>query len=89
MNINDYKLKHSLALRQFLMTDAGRELFVMLKQLRPNFITNTAPHAHTESAGAVRGYELCESNLVFLSMFPIIKEEIEMTYGVEPLKPKE
>lgn len=84
---NDFRLKHGLALKTFLSTDCGRDLIPVLQQLRPLFITNSTPHVHTESAGTVRGYELCIKDLVRLSELPKQPEEIEMTYGVESNQP--
>lgn len=86
MTVNEFKANHHKALRDFLNTDAGRNLLPVLHQLRPLFVTNGQPHVHTESAGAVRGYENCEKAILFLSTPPQDNEEIEMTYGVNEKK---
>lgn len=85
MTVNEYKIKHATALKAFLSTEAGIDLIPTLHQLRPLFVT-TSPHAHHESSGAVRGFEICEKAISFLSTPAMKNEEIEMTYGVEVKK---
>ncbi len=86
MTPNEYKLKHFKALKDFLSTEAGKELIPTVHQLRPLFVTNGNPHVHTESAGAVRGFENCEKAIIFLSTQHVEREEVEMTYGVTEKK---
>lgn len=86
MTVNEYKTKHAAALKNFLSTEAGSLLIPVLNQLRPLFVTNSTPHVHTESAGAVRGFENCQKAIVFLSSAPAPTDQIEMTYGVNEKK---
>lgn len=86
MTPNEFRLKHSTTLHEFLQTEAGKQLISTLHQQRPIFNVISTPHAHHESSGAVRGYELCEKNLINLSTLPSNHEEIEMNYGVPDKK---
>lgn len=85
MTPTEYKIRHYKALKDFLSTEAGRELISTVHQLRPLFVTSN-PHVHHESAGAVRGFENCEKAIIFLSNPPLPNDEIEMTYGVNEKK---
>lgn len=83
MTTNEYKTRHAAELLKFLQTPAGMDLIPTLHQLRPAFMVNAQPHVHIESAGSVRGYELCEKNIIFLTTQPKPDDEVEATYGTE------
>lgn len=83
MTTKEYRLHYGADLLKFIQSPAGMDLISTLHQLRPTFTVNSQPHVHIESAGAVRGYELCEKNLLFLTTQPKPEEEIEATYGTE------
>lgn len=82
MSPNDFRKKHHAALKIFLSSEVGKDMLVALHQMRPLFVTTGLPHIHTESSGAVRGFENCERAIPFLSTPVLPNEEIEMTYGV-------
>lgn len=88
MTVNDYKVKHASALKVFLSTEAGKELITTLHQLAPSAVMNNISHIHSANMERRAGFENCEAALIFLSSLPIVKEEIEMTYGVSEIKPK-
>lgn len=88
MKIEEYKIKHSKALKEFLSTAAGLDLITTLYANCPEFVTSAAPHQHHESAGAVRNHLQLIQKIIFLSLPMPVKTEVEANYGV-PEKKKE
>lgn len=86
MTPTEYKQKLAPALKDFLNTEAGRQLIPILHQLAPANTVNAVAHIHYSNMERRAGYESCEKSLIFLSTPPVPNEEIEMTYGVKEKK---
>lgn len=82
----EYKEKYSTLLKQFLNTEAGKQLIPVLHQLATPTTMHAVAHVHYANMERRAGYESCEKSLIFLSNPPLENEEIEATYGVITLK---
>lgn len=86
MTPTEYKEKYSPILKEFLSTEAGKQLLPILHQLAPPTTMNAVAHIHQANMERRAGYESCEKSIIFLSTPPLPNEEIEMTYGVKDKK---
>lgn len=86
MTHTEYREKYAPILKEFLGTEAGKQLIPILHQLAPQTTMNAVAHVHYANMERRAGYESCEKTLIFLSTPPIPNEEIEMTYGVKEKK---
>lgn len=88
MNLEEYRKNFSGELKTFLTSQAGTGLMQAIASTRPLFKTDSSPHAHHESAGAVRGHDQVFNLIFLLSRPPQQNQEVAMDYGV-PEKQKE
>jgi hypothetical protein len=91
MTALDFQVKHRPALAEFLASDLGQDLMVVLHNLRmkPSFGGSESSAGYV--LGSINGYEQCEQNIIALSLVPkTLTPQPVQNYGVtdKPVEPE-
>jgi len=89
MNKLEFKKNFSGELKAYLETNSGTNFIVALGGMRPPYEFPKEDHLLAENRGAIRGYELCLRNIMFLCSPVEDNSTIEANYGVPERKEEE